>query len=186
MKKAEPFCRISSSVRLCWELEEPKGPKGSSTASPAAWRALPAEPPLRPPLQTPPARTCSASASARQFSRGRGCAPSCSRNQRVSRNRGCMATTLSLWGSCEGAQLALLRGLATCRAFLLLGQPAPKPGMGRGTEGMVTTMRPLVHGRGGNSAPRHPRQKACPPGQAGDGFSRTIRQAILSMFAGGC
>jgi len=22
------FCRTSSSVRLCWELEEPKGPKG--------------------------------------------------------------------------------------------------------------------------------------------------------------
>ena len=27
-KKAEPSCRISSSVHLCWELEEPKGPKG--------------------------------------------------------------------------------------------------------------------------------------------------------------
>jgi len=28
VKKAEPSCRMSSSVRLCWELEEPKGPKG--------------------------------------------------------------------------------------------------------------------------------------------------------------
>ena len=46
-----------------------------------------------------------------------------------------MAIALSLWGSCEGGQLALLRGLATRRAFLLLGQPAPKPGMGQGTEG---------------------------------------------------
>jgi len=27
-KKAEPSCRISPSVRQCWELEEPKGPKG--------------------------------------------------------------------------------------------------------------------------------------------------------------
>ena len=27
-KKAKPSCRISSSVRLCWELEEPKGPNG--------------------------------------------------------------------------------------------------------------------------------------------------------------
>ena len=28
-KEAGLFCRTSSSVRLCWELEEPKGPKGS-------------------------------------------------------------------------------------------------------------------------------------------------------------
>ena len=27
--EAGPFCRASSSVRLRWELEEPKGPKGS-------------------------------------------------------------------------------------------------------------------------------------------------------------
>ena len=27
-KEAGPFCRTSSSVRLWWELEEPKGPKG--------------------------------------------------------------------------------------------------------------------------------------------------------------
>ena len=35
---AEPSCRISSSARLCWELEEPKGPKGwqSSDGGPAA------------------------------------------------------------------------------------------------------------------------------------------------------
>ena len=30
-KEAGLFCRISSSVRLWWELEEPKGPKGSHT-----------------------------------------------------------------------------------------------------------------------------------------------------------
>ena len=28
-KEAWPFYRTSSGVRLCWELEEPKGPKGS-------------------------------------------------------------------------------------------------------------------------------------------------------------
>ena len=28
-KEAWLFCRTSSGVRLCWELEEPKGPKGS-------------------------------------------------------------------------------------------------------------------------------------------------------------
>ena len=27
-KEAWPFYRTSSGVRLCWELEEPKGPKG--------------------------------------------------------------------------------------------------------------------------------------------------------------
>ena len=27
MSVFSPKCRISSSVRLCWELEEPKGPK---------------------------------------------------------------------------------------------------------------------------------------------------------------
>ena len=27
-KEAWLFCRTSSGVRLCWELEEPKGPKG--------------------------------------------------------------------------------------------------------------------------------------------------------------
>jgi len=27
-KEARPFYRTSSGVRLCWELEEPKGPKG--------------------------------------------------------------------------------------------------------------------------------------------------------------
>ena len=30
LKKAEPTRRISFSVRLCWELEEPKGPRGAS------------------------------------------------------------------------------------------------------------------------------------------------------------
>ena len=30
LKKTEPSCRISSSVHLCWELEEPKGTKGFS------------------------------------------------------------------------------------------------------------------------------------------------------------
>ena len=29
-KEAWPFYRTSSGVRLCWELEEPKGPKGST------------------------------------------------------------------------------------------------------------------------------------------------------------
>ena len=28
-KEAWPFYRTISSVRLCWELEEPKGPKGT-------------------------------------------------------------------------------------------------------------------------------------------------------------
>ena len=32
-KKAEPSCKISSSVRLCWELEEPKGPNGFAEAA---------------------------------------------------------------------------------------------------------------------------------------------------------
>jgi len=32
-KEEEPSCRISSSVRLCWELEEPKGPKGPEAGS---------------------------------------------------------------------------------------------------------------------------------------------------------
>ena len=27
-REAWLFCRTSSGVRLCWELEEPKGPKG--------------------------------------------------------------------------------------------------------------------------------------------------------------
>jgi len=31
-KEAWLFCRTSSSVRLCWELEEPKGPEGWRTA----------------------------------------------------------------------------------------------------------------------------------------------------------
>ena len=31
-KKAWPFCRTISGVRLCWELEEPKGPKGRVVA----------------------------------------------------------------------------------------------------------------------------------------------------------
>ena len=30
-KEAWSFYRTSSGVRLCWELEEPKGPKGSGT-----------------------------------------------------------------------------------------------------------------------------------------------------------
>jgi len=42
---------------------------------------------------------------------------------------------------------------------------------------MVATIRPFVHGRGGNFEPRHSRQKTCPSGQAEDGFSRTIRHA---------
>ena len=29
-KEAWLFCRTSSGVRLCWELEEPKGPKGNA------------------------------------------------------------------------------------------------------------------------------------------------------------
>jgi len=29
-KEAWPFYRTTSGVRLCWELEEPKGPKGST------------------------------------------------------------------------------------------------------------------------------------------------------------
>ena len=29
-KKAWPFYRAISGVRLCWELEEPKGPEGAS------------------------------------------------------------------------------------------------------------------------------------------------------------
>ena len=33
-KEACPFYRTSSGVRLCWELEEPKGPKGRSVTSP--------------------------------------------------------------------------------------------------------------------------------------------------------
>jgi hypothetical protein len=32
-KEAWPSCRISSGVRLCWELEEPKGPKGGVEGS---------------------------------------------------------------------------------------------------------------------------------------------------------
>ena len=31
-KEAWPFCRTSSGVRLCWEIEEPKGPKESLAA----------------------------------------------------------------------------------------------------------------------------------------------------------
>jgi len=31
-KEAWLFCRTSSGVRLCWELEEPKGPKGPKAA----------------------------------------------------------------------------------------------------------------------------------------------------------
>jgi len=38
-KKAEPSCRISSSVSLCWELEEPKGPKGSEERYAPAMRS---------------------------------------------------------------------------------------------------------------------------------------------------
>ena len=30
-KEAWPFYRTISGVRLCWELEEPKGPKGSGS-----------------------------------------------------------------------------------------------------------------------------------------------------------
>ena len=30
-KEAWPFYRTSSGVRLCWELEEPKGPKGPAS-----------------------------------------------------------------------------------------------------------------------------------------------------------
>ena len=30
-KEAWPFYRTSSGVRLCWELEKPKGPKGKSS-----------------------------------------------------------------------------------------------------------------------------------------------------------
>ena len=33
-KEAWPFYRTSSGVRLCWELEEPKGPKGRKEAWP--------------------------------------------------------------------------------------------------------------------------------------------------------
>ena len=29
LKKKQSPCRIGSSVRLCWDLEEPKGPNGS-------------------------------------------------------------------------------------------------------------------------------------------------------------
>ena len=37
-KEAWPFYRTSSGVRLCWELEEPKGPKGGTRAtSTYAW-----------------------------------------------------------------------------------------------------------------------------------------------------
>eukprot|EP00290_Baffinella_frigidus_P009428 CAMPEP_0180138880 /NCGR_PEP_ID=MMETSP0986-20121125/13179_1 /TAXON_ID=697907 /ORGANISM="non described non described, Strain CCMP2293" /LENGTH=98 /DNA_ID=CAMNT_0022080833 /DNA_START=132 /DNA_END=428 /DNA_ORIENTATION=+ len=32
-KEAWPFCRITSGVRLCWELEEPKGPNASAANS---------------------------------------------------------------------------------------------------------------------------------------------------------
>ena len=32
-KEAWPFYRTISGVRLCWELEEPKGPKGDRTLS---------------------------------------------------------------------------------------------------------------------------------------------------------
>ena len=32
-KEAWPFCRTISGVRLCWELEEPKGPKGTTARS---------------------------------------------------------------------------------------------------------------------------------------------------------
>ena len=32
-KEAWPFYRTSSGVRLCWELENPKGPKGASSSS---------------------------------------------------------------------------------------------------------------------------------------------------------
>ena len=33
-KEAWPFYRTSSGVRLCWELEEPKGPKGPGGLDP--------------------------------------------------------------------------------------------------------------------------------------------------------
>ena len=36
-KEAWSFYRTSSGVRLCWELEEPKGPKGSSSLDPLGW-----------------------------------------------------------------------------------------------------------------------------------------------------
>ena len=32
-KKTEPSCRISSSSRLCWELDEPEGPHGGGSHS---------------------------------------------------------------------------------------------------------------------------------------------------------
>ena len=41
-KEAWPFYRTSSGVRLCWELEEPKGPKHTHTDSSPARPAAPA------------------------------------------------------------------------------------------------------------------------------------------------
>ena len=36
ISEAWPFYRTSSCVRLCWELEEPKGPKGRQINAPPA------------------------------------------------------------------------------------------------------------------------------------------------------
>ena len=36
-KEAWPFYRTSSGARLCWELEEPKGPKGGDQVKERGW-----------------------------------------------------------------------------------------------------------------------------------------------------
>ncbi|KAJ1471269.1 hypothetical protein T484DRAFT_3536383 [Baffinella frigidus] len=40
-KEAWPFCRISSGVRLWWELKEPQGPKGLGFGVSASWDPSP-------------------------------------------------------------------------------------------------------------------------------------------------
>jgi hypothetical protein len=42
-KKAEPSCRISSSVRLCWDFEASEGPKGQHGVS-EGWEQRSSEP----------------------------------------------------------------------------------------------------------------------------------------------
>ena len=44
-KEAWSFYRTISGVHLCWELEEPKGPKGSATLRPRASNFCPPPPP---------------------------------------------------------------------------------------------------------------------------------------------
>ena len=39
-KGAWPFYRTISGVRLYWELEEPKGPKGQDVSAVVAWSVL--------------------------------------------------------------------------------------------------------------------------------------------------